>query len=158
MWIGPEQDRQAEQQRQQRQSRNRDVNGEDETHRLAQIVVDAAAEPDGLDDRAEIVVEQHDRRRLARDIGSASAHRDADVRRLERGRIVDAVAGHRHDLAVRLERVDDAELLLRHDPREHGRRAHPLPIRFAQLLEFFAGDELFGVEARLRAIALAVAG
>ena len=84
----------------------------------------------GLDDRAEIVVEQHDRRRLARHVGAAAAHGDADVRRLERRRVVDAVAGHRDDLAVRLERVDDAQLLLGHDPREHRRgcaRARPAP-------------------------------
>ena len=61
------------------------------------------------------------------------------MRRLERGRIVDTVPGHRHDLAVRLERVDDTELLLRHDPREHGRGTDALgQRRFAQLIEFFA--------------------
>ena len=41
-------------------------------------------------------------RRFARDIGAAAAHRDADMRRLQRGRIVDAVAGHRDDLAIGL--------------------------------------------------------
>ena len=74
----------------------------------------------GRDDRAEIVVEQHDRRRLARDVGPATAHRDADVRRLQRGGIVDAVAGHGDDLAVGLQRLDDAQLLLGHDAREDG--------------------------------------
>ena len=65
-------------------------------------------------------------------------------------RVVDAVAGHGHDFAVRLERVDDAQLLLRHDPREHGRGSHALcQIRVAQLLELFARHEVFGVEPRL---------
>ena len=108
-----EQDRQAEHQRQQRQARNGDVNGKDETHRLAQIVVDAAAETDRLDDRAEIVVEQHDGGSFARDIGSAAAHGDADMGGLQRGRVVDAVAGHRDDLAIGLVGVDDAQLLVR---------------------------------------------
>ena len=93
---------------------------------------------------------KHDRGRLARHVRSASAHGNADVRRLERGRIVDAVSGHGHDLAARLERVDDTELLLRHDPREHGRGTYaPSQLCFAQLLELFAGHEVFGVEARL---------
>ena len=38
---------------------------------------------------------------------------------LERGRVVDAVAGHRDDLAERLERMHEAQLLLRCDSREH---------------------------------------
>ena len=102
MWIGPNRMRQAEQQRQQRQAGDRHVHGEDEAHCLAQVVVDAAAEPDRLDDRAEIVVEQHDGGRFARHVGAAPAHRDADMGRLQRRRIVDAVAGHRDDLAIRL--------------------------------------------------------
>jgi hypothetical protein len=38
---------------------------------------------------------------------------------LERRRVVDSVAGHRHDLAGRLERVHEPQLLLRPDAREH---------------------------------------
>ena len=67
------------------------------------------------DDRSEIVVEQDDRRGLARDVGAAAAHGDADMGGLERRRIVDAVAGHGDDLAVGLQRLDDAQLLLGHD-------------------------------------------
>ena len=42
------------------------------------------------------------------------------MRRLERRRIIYTVAGHCHDLAVRLERGDDAQFLFGHDPREYG--------------------------------------
>ena len=59
------------------------------------------------DDRREVVVEQHHVRRLARHVGAALAHRDADVRALERRRVVDAVAGHRDELARVLQRLDD---------------------------------------------------
>ncbi len=38
-------------------------------------------------------------------------HGDADVRLLQRGRVVDAVAGHRDDLAARLQGVDDPQLV-----------------------------------------------
>ena len=40
--------------------------------------------------------------------------------RFERGRVVNPVAGHRNDFTIDLERLDDAELLFGHDPREHG--------------------------------------
>jgi len=40
------------------------------------------------------------------------AHRHADVGALERGGVVDAVAGHRHHLAARLQRGDQAQLVL----------------------------------------------
>ena len=70
------------------------------------------------DDGGEVVVEQDEAGRLARHVGAAPAHGDADVRGLERGRVVDAVAGHRHDLAARLQRPHDPQLLLGHDARE----------------------------------------
>ena len=49
---------------------------------------------------------------FARDVGADPAHRDADVGALQRRRVVDAVAGHRDEFAARLQRLDDADLLL----------------------------------------------
>ena len=145
-----EQDGQAEHQRQQRQARNGDVNGKDEAHRLAQIVVDAAAETDRLDDGAEIVVEQHDGGSFARHVRSAPAHGDADMGGLQRRRIVDAIAGHRDDLAISLVGVDDAQLLVRRDPREHTGRFDPAgQFHLVQLLELFAGHEIAAFEPGL---------
>ena len=68
-----------------------------------------------LDDRGEVVVGEDHVRRLAGDVGAGDAHRDADVRRLERGSVVDAVARHRDDPPVRVERVDDPQLVLGRD-------------------------------------------
>ena len=50
----------------------------------------------------------------------------ADVGRLQRRRVVDAVAGHRHDVAVGLQRVDDAQLVRRRDARIDRVLAHRL--------------------------------
>ncbi len=55
---------------------------------------------------------------LAGHVGAPAAHGDADVGRFQRRRVVHAVAGHGHDLAVGLERVDQAQLLLGHHPGE----------------------------------------
>ena len=98
----PEQDGQAERQRHQSQTGNRHLHGKDKSSRLAQIVVDAAAEPNCLDDRTEVVVQENDGGSLALNVGSSSAHRNADMRGLERWRVVDADAGHRHDFPFRL--------------------------------------------------------
>ena len=49
-------------------------------------------------------------------------HRDAAVGVLQREHVVDAVAGHRHDVAARLQRLHHRPLLVRRDPAEHGRR------------------------------------
>ena len=100
---GQQDQRQVEERGQQRQPGDGDVDGDDIGHRLAQVVEDAAAQAHGLDDRVERVIQQHHRRRLARDIRAASAHRDADVRRFEGGGVVHAVAGHGDDLAIGLE-------------------------------------------------------
>ena len=117
------------------------MHGDDVGHRLAQIVVDAPPETDGAHDRPEIVVQQHKRRCFARHIGAASAHGDADIGRLERRRVIHAVPGHRNHGAMRLECLDDAQLLRRHDAGEDadagdGRRklglAHALNRRAVQ--------------------------
>ena len=67
---------------------------------------------DGADDGGEVVVLQDHVAGVLGDVGAGDAHRDADVGLLERGRVVDAVAGHRDDLAIALQRLDDAQLVL----------------------------------------------
>ena len=84
----------------------------------------AAALADGADDRREVVVGEDHVRRLLGDVGAGDAHRDADVRRLQRGRVVDPVAGHRDDPPVRVERVDDPQLVLRRDAGVDGHLPH----------------------------------
>lgn len=115
IWTGGEDEGKAGQQRQKRKAGDRQMDGKDIAHRLAQIVVDAPAEADGLHDRAEIFVEQDERRRLARHVGAAAAHGDANVGGLQGRRIVDAVAGHGDDFSRSLEREDDMQFLRRHD-------------------------------------------
>ena len=64
-----------------------------------QVVVQAAAQFDGLDDGGEVVVGQDHHRGFLGHLGAGDAHRDADVGPLERGGVVDPVAGHRHHLS-----------------------------------------------------------
>jgi hypothetical protein len=75
---------------------------------LADVREDPAALSHGGDDRGEVVVGEDHVRRLLGDVGSRDPHRDADVRPLERRRVVHAVPGHRDDVAIGLEGVDDA--------------------------------------------------
>ena len=86
--------------------------GEDVEDELADVVVDAAAGRDGGDDRGEVVVGEHHRRRLAGDVGPGAAHRDADVRAAQGGGVVDAVAGHRDHEALGAQRLGDPQLRL----------------------------------------------
>jgi hypothetical protein len=72
------------------------VDGGDVGHDLAQVVEDAPAHAHTAHDAAEVLVQQHQARSLARHVGAAHAHGDADVRGLQRGRVVDAVTRHRH--------------------------------------------------------------
>jgi hypothetical protein len=50
-------------------------------------------------------------------VGAGDPHGHADIRGLQGGRIVDAVAGHRHRVALTLQRLDDPELVLGVDAR-----------------------------------------
>ena len=86
--------------------------GEDVDDELADVVEHLTPRLDGDHDRREVVVRQHHRRRLARDIGSGEPHRDADVGAPQRRRVVDAVTRHRDDLALGAQRVGDAQLRL----------------------------------------------
>ena len=75
--------------------------------------------PDRLDDRREVVVGEDHRGGLLRDLRAGDAHGDADVGALQRRRVVHAVAGHRDDVALALEHVDEAHLVLGRDARDH---------------------------------------
>ena len=80
---------------------------EDVDDELADVVEDLTARLDGDHDRREVVVGQHHRGGLARDIGAREPHRDPNVGATQRRCVVDAVAGHGDDLALGPQGVGD---------------------------------------------------
>ena len=80
-----------------------DVAGEQEVDELADVGIDDPALLYGGDDAGKIVVRQDHVRSLLGHVRAGDAHGDADVRPLQRRRVVDAVAGHRHHVAARLQ-------------------------------------------------------
>ena len=84
----------------------------------ADVVVNRAPLMDGVDDGREIVVGQHHLRGLLGGLRALTAHGDADIGLLQRGRVVDAVAGHGHHRADRLQGSHDPQLVLRIGARE----------------------------------------
>ena len=84
--------------------------GEDVEDELADVVVDPPPLLDGGDDGGEVVVGEHHRRGLAGHVRAGPAHRDADVGAAQGRGVVDPVAGHRHDVALGLKGVGDAQL------------------------------------------------
>ena len=93
------------------------------------------------DQRREVVVGEHDLRRLLGDLGAA-AHRDADVGLLERGGVVHGVAGHRDDLAGLLHEPGQAHLVLGRDPAEHVQLRQPFDhLVVGQPLQLGPGDD-----------------
>ncbi len=127
------------------------MNGEDVCHGLFEVVEDSSPHAHRFHDGREIIVEKNERGGLPRHVGSPPAHRDPDVRRLERGGVVHAVSRHGDDLAVRLERVHETELLLRHDAREDVHPSHEaLELRAVDPVEIGAcGDLVRRRESRL---------
>ena len=85
---------------------------------LHQVVVDRPAALDRGDDGGEVVVGEDHVPGFLRHLGAGDAHRDPDVGALERGSVVDAVAGHRDDVALLLERLDEPHLVLGRDARD----------------------------------------
>ena len=142
--------RQTSHQGQKSQAGDRHVNAEDEPHRLSDIVVDATPQRDCLDDRAEIVVDQHDRCGLARDIGAPLAHRNTDVSGLQRGCVVHAIARHRDDLTARFQRTHDAQLVVGLGSRAHRDIGQPRgERRVRQRLDLRAGQHVALDQSRL---------
>ena len=90
----------------------RDERDQHEADVLGQVVVELAALLHRAHDRGEVVVNEDHAPGVLGDL-RAAAHSDADVRGLDRRRVVDAVAGHRHHVALLLERVDEQHLVLR---------------------------------------------
>src|SRR5215217_670937 len=94
------------------------VRRKEERQGFADVVVDPAALLHGRRDRGEVVVGEDDVRRLLGDVGAGYPHRDSYVRLLEGGGVVDAVAGHRRDLAVLLQGAHEVYLVLGGDAGE----------------------------------------
>ena len=66
------------------------------------------------------------------------------------GASIDAVTGHRHDLAIGLQRIDDPQFLLGHRAGEDRRGSHALfKIGPAHGFELGAGDDIAGLEIGL---------
>ena len=114
-----------------------------------EVVVEGTAQLDGLDDRREVVVGQDHHGGLLGDLRAGDAHRHPDVRHLERRRIVHAVAGHGHDVALAAEDLDEADLVLRGDPRDDTDIVDPaIGLVIGHGREFGAGDG-FAHDAKL---------
>ena len=123
---------------------------EDVEDELADVGVDAASFLDRGDDRGEVVVGEDHRRRFSCDVGAGATHGDADVGAAQRGRVVDPVAGHRHDLALSAEGVGDAQLRLGRAAGEDqlavGAKER-VEVGVAHGVELVAGDGLVSVDA-----------
>ena len=103
--VDVEDDRDEEQQHEREQLRHLVADVADD------LLVDRAAELDGAHEGAEVVVDEDHLPGLLGDL-AARPHRDADVGLLERGGVVDGVAGHRDDVAVLLHEPGEAQLVL----------------------------------------------
>ena len=103
-----------------------DVAGEQVVDGLLDVGVDAPALLHGGDDGGEVVVgEDHIGGSLGH-VGAGNPHGAADVRHLEGGGVVDAVAGHGHHLSPGLPRLDDTHLVLGGHPGIDGELLHLL--------------------------------
>ena len=73
----------------------------------------------------DLVVNQRDIRRLHGNVTADAAHRDADPRRFQGGRVIDAVSDHTHGLAFLLVFSDAAQLIFRQTAGAHLLNAEP---------------------------------
>ena len=98
-----------------------DVGGEDVEDELLDVVEDAAALFDGVEDGGEVIVREHDVRRVLRHV-RARAHGNTDVRALEARAVVHPVSRHRHVPAPPVQRLDHPHLGAGRATRHHHRQ------------------------------------
>ena len=122
------------------------VAGQQELDGLADVVIDPAALLHGGDDGGEVVVAEHHVRHVFRYVRAGDAHAHADIRGLDGGRVVDAVAGHGGDGALAPPGVDNADLMLRLYPGIDAVLLHRL-VQFliGEAVQRAAGNGLAGV-------------
>src|SRR5690606_2914500 len=93
---------------------------------LADVVEDDTTFLDGRADRDESIILEYDGSRFLCHIGAPDSHRHTDIRLLQGGCIVDAVAEHRDDLAPLLKSLHDPQLVLGADAAQYRNAAQPL--------------------------------
>ena len=98
--------------------------GQLEGQEILNVVEDGLALLNRMQDRREIIIRQNHVRRLLGDVGPVHAHCDANIRLLQRRRIVDPVARHGDNIAAGLQGSDDFHLVVRVRPRKDGRVVH----------------------------------
>ena len=94
------------------------VHGQLENDKFANAFENSATIQNGFGDGTEIVVQNHNVARLFGDFGAA-AHRKSDIRFFQRGRVVDAVAGHAGDQLHLLCQPYQAAFVARQRPCNH---------------------------------------
>ena len=118
----------VDRQEQQRQSHQRNGGGADHQRQVdeqqvgkgqAQVLEQLPSFGHRIDDGPEVVVQQHHGSHLARAAGAARTHGHTDVRLTERRHIVDPVASHGHELALRLKCLNQHQLLGGGGARHH---------------------------------------
>ena len=112
---------------------------------IHQVLLDVAEDPapffNSSHDRREVVVGQRHGSGFLGDIRARDAHGNADVGLLQRGRIVNAVAGHGHDVPVLLEGAHDAQLVCGRNARKDvDRRGVPVQFGLGHRIQLGAGD------------------
>ena len=118
------------------------VVGENVGQELADVAEDRAPLLDRVDDAGEVVVQQHHVGRLLGHVGAGQSHRDSDVRTLQRRRVVDPVAGDRHNVSLAFERIDDPAFLIGTDASEDDFRRvqRQTQLDVGQRAQLLAGD------------------
>ena len=119
----------------------RKVGGKEEVDGAPHVEEHAAPLLHRTHDGGKVVAPQHHVGGVLGDVRSRS-HCDADVRRLHRGRIVDAVPRHGDDLARPLQRLHDGELVPRADTRKHPEAPCLRREILAHRFELFAREHL----------------
>ena len=103
------------------------IAGEQELNGPLDVGIYVPAVLHGLHNGGEVIIRQHHTGGVLGDLRSRDAHGNADVRLLQGRGVVDAVAGHGHQIAPLLPRPDDPDLMLRGHPGIDADLRHKVP-------------------------------
>ena len=134
------------------------IAGQQEQDCFLDVLVDVSAVLDCLDDGCKVIVRQYHRCRILGNLCTGDTHGNAHVCLFQRRGIVDAVTGHRNDIATFLPCPNNADLMLRRYTGIDGficHKVHQLFVgvsvqcrTFYRLFRFFQNADFLGNRRR----------
>lgn len=119
-----------------------DVGGKHVLDELLDVVEDAAAFLDGVEDGGEVIVSENDIRGLLGDVRAVETHGNTDISVLQRGTVVDTITSHGNVAATAVQSLNHSDLGLgRASGNDKGKLRHGIELGISEMVEIVGSHD-----------------